>query len=156
MRIKSEHVFHPQEVGEEGDQIILRISPCCSTCFPTVRVLRDATLCLRASVKNNNGVPCTVLNRYHLPAKVTQLLNGDFQCSIDYCELLPHAPDSPLLISLWLDKKEHCPEAIAIQAILALPVGVDRILGGFLGTALSATEALDTTRFGLQPVHCDC
>lgn len=156
MRVKTEHVFFPRAVGEEGDKIIIRISPCCSSCFPTARVLKDATRRLCASVKNNNGVDCVVLNRNQMPATVTRLLNGDFQCSIDYCELLPHAPDSPLLISLWLDKTEHCPEAIAIQAILALPVGVDRILGGFLGTTLDATEALDTTRFGLQPVQCHC
>lgn len=153
MKVKLEHTFFPLVVGEEGDLIVLRIYPCCVLCFPTASALRQAVRRFRVSVQNSRGVDCLLLTLHRLPSTLLQLENGEFQCTIDYRDLLPHAPDSPLSIEIWLEKPHRCPQEVSIMQALALPRGVDDIMRSFIGTSLGATEVLETARFGLQPVQ---
>ena len=152
MRVTLQHVFLPGDtIGEEGDTVRLLIQPCCNVCFPSVSALLQAFRKLSASVQNHRGIECKILDVNH--ARIYDTITGLFECIIDYGDLLPHAPESPIQFTLLLEKA-WCPQDIAIMELLSLPRGVDDIVRSFNGSgySLSAEGRLDSSRFILQPI----
>jgi hypothetical protein len=140
MRVTVTDTFVPGEHGLQGDQIHLFFRPCCQSCYPTISAVHRAFRCLRVSVTNCYGVQCTVLRSVDKPVLIRQP-NGDFCHVIDYEELLPHAPESPLTIAITLESPDHCSLHLSLSPLF--PVGVDSMVAQYCGSSLH-TEGMLT------------
>jgi len=148
-------MFSPgQDLGIEGDKIQLRFKPCCSQCLATVEDFRKAIhrVCIDIELPNGRRHPV-----YQIHSLTKNNLNireqsGVFIFSIDYGDMLPHAPEADLFVTITLKVSGYCTRAIKL---LSLPYGVDGIVRDFYGqNRLDIRGILDPSRLHLQTVEC--
>jgi hypothetical protein len=166
MILKLKQTFFPsEEIGVQGDKIKICIKPCCEMCITRLQDFIHAIQKIHICVQNNKGKYITVflLNNFYkiFDKKSTKFTeNGDFIYIIDYADILPHPPDSPLFITVILDLP-ICIKYTQVLKSIPFPFGVDNIVKNYCNfeTSMSIESkpkfmSLNSARFHLNTIQC--
>jgi hypothetical protein len=154
MRVQLQQVFSPGiHIGLRGDKLKLCFKPCCDTCLDSVYDFGRTIKSLKIEVMSKKR-KYTIYNVYHFTVDHSSIMqeNGKFIYTVDYGDMLPHAPEADIYITVVLDMPGHCTNAIEF---IGLPYGIHDLVMDFHGRSdLEVHGILDPTRFNLQTTEC--
>lgn len=148
------YTFSPgPDLGISGDKIRILVKPCCRYCIYSVDEFYEAIEKINILVQcGKTRHPVGQIYNWTKTSEAVSHPSVDgekmFAYTIDYADLLPHAPEADLFIILKLKlARKQCKDHIKI---LGLPVGVGDIVEQFHGEySIHVTGKLDPARLHL-------